>query len=87
MATIISRSKKLVVVYNYLDKEKKRKQKWDSFSSKAEANQRKKFVEYYQSIHGPVVVPDEQVLTQRALEREESNSNDITFSDYLERIC
>lgn len=83
MATIISRSKKLVVVYNYQDKEKKRKQKWDSFSSKTEATQRKKFVEYYQSIHGPVVVPDEQELTQLALKIEEGDTDDITFSDYL----
>lgn len=83
MATIISRSKKSVVVYSYVDNEKKRKQKWDSFLSRAEAFQRKKFVEYYQSVHGSVIVPDEQNLTQTALNIEDTGSNNVTFSEYL----
>ncbi|MBU5363027.1 site-specific integrase [Enterococcus raffinosus] len=83
MATIISRSKKSVVVYSYVDNEKKRKQKWDTFLSRAEAFQRKKFVEYYQSVNGSVIVPDEQNLTQAALDIAETNSNSVTFSDYL----
>ena len=83
METIISRSKKSVVVYSYVDNEKKRKQKWDSFLSRAEAFQRKKFVEYYQSVHGSVIVPDEQNLTQTALNIEDTGSNNVTFSEYL----
>lgn len=85
MATIISRSKKSVVVYSYVDNEKKRKQKWDSFSSRAEAHQRKKFVEYYQSIFGSVPVPEEQNLTKAALNIDEtqSQSTSVTFSEYL----
>lgn len=83
MATIISRSKKSVVVYSYVDNEKKRRQKWDTFLSRAEAFQRKKFVEYYQSVNGSVIVPDEQNLTQTALKIEDTSSNNVTFSEYL----
>lgn len=83
MATIISRSKTSAVVYSYMDNEKKRRQKWDSFPSRAEALQRKKFVEYYQSVFGSVPVPDEQDLTKAALSIEEKHFTSVTFSDYL----
>lgn len=83
MASIITRKKKSVVVYNYINKEKKRKQKWDSFSSKSEANKRLKFVEYFQSVHGLVIVPEEKELTQEVLKLDENSSESITFSEYI----
>ena len=83
MASIIPRSKKIVVVYSYINEEEKRKQKWDSFSSKAEANKRKKFVEYYQSVHGSVLVPDEKEFSQGLLHIEDETDERISFSEFI----
>ena len=84
MASIIPRNKKLVVVYSYINEEKKRKQKWDSFSSKSEASKRKKFVEYYQSVYGSVLVPDEKELSVGPLSSNEAETSErISLSEFI----
>ena len=83
MASIIPRNKKLVVVYSYINEEKKRKQKWDSFSSKSEANKRKRFIEYYQSVHGSVLVPDEKEFAEGTQNTDTETSERISLSDFI----
>ena len=56
MATVVKRNKKYYVVYNYLDAEGNRKQKWESKSTMREAQSRKKEVEYKKQI-GTFTVP------------------------------
>lgn len=55
MATIIKRKKSYAVVYSYNEGDEKR-QKWESFSTLAEAKKRKSEVEYKQGV-GSFVVP------------------------------
>ena len=83
MASIIPRNKKLVVVYSYINEEKRRKQKWDSFSSKSEANKRKRFIEYYQSVHGSVLVPDEKEFAEGTQNTDTETSERISLSDFI----
>lgn len=45
MASIQKRGKKHAVVYNYVDKDGQKRQKWETFSTKAEARKRKSAVE------------------------------------------
>ena len=45
MASIHKRNGKYAVMYNYVDENGKRKQKWESFKTQAEAMKRKKEVE------------------------------------------
>lgn len=45
MASIQKRGKKHVVVYTYIDKEGQKRQKWETFNTKAEARKRKSSVE------------------------------------------
>ncbi|MDD6503049.1 MAG: site-specific integrase [Oscillospiraceae bacterium] len=56
MASIVQRKNSFCVVYNYTDENGKRKQKWESYHSMAEAKKRKKEIEYRQEI-GTFVVP------------------------------
>ena len=49
MASIVKRGKNYCVVYNYYNERGIRKQKWESFSSRAEAEQRRHDVEYAKS--------------------------------------
>lgn len=46
MATIRERKGKYCVIYNYVDDEGKRRQKWETYKTKSEAVRRKKEVEY-----------------------------------------
>ena len=45
MASIKRRKDKFCVIYNYTDTDGKRKQKWETYATKAEAQKRKKEVE------------------------------------------
>ncbi len=56
MASIVERKGKYNVVYQYTNEEGKRKQKWETFRTKAEAVARKKEIEYKESA-GIFVVP------------------------------
>lgn len=56
MASIRKRGKSYSVVYNYIDDKGKRRQKWETYKSMAQARERKKEVDYKTSI-GTMVVP------------------------------
>ena len=56
MASIFQRNGKYAVMYTYVDESGKRKQKWESFKTKAEAYKRKKEVEYKKTA-GTLTVP------------------------------
>lgn len=42
MASIVKRKSKYSVVYDYIDENGKRRQRWETFSTNAEAKKRKK---------------------------------------------
>ena len=46
MASIRERNGKFNVIYSYTDADGKRKQKWETYATKAEAKKRKKEIEY-----------------------------------------
>ena len=56
MASVRKRNKKYTVIYSYLDPDGKRKQKWETYATKAEAIRRKKEIEFKGS-RGPIVIP------------------------------
>ena len=56
MASIVQRNGKFAVMYNYVDETGKRKQKWESYKTMAEAYKRKKEVEYKKAA-GKLTVP------------------------------
>ena len=61
MASIIKRKKKFSVVYTYTDENGNKRQKWETFSTKAEAKKRKKAVEYEQD-RGTFIVPQAKTV-------------------------
>lgn len=63
MATIIQKNKSYCVVYSYADENGKRKQKWETFKSMAEAKKRQKEVEYKEQI-GTFIVPKCKTLDE-----------------------
>ena len=46
MASIRERNGKFCVIYHYMDEEGKRRQKWETYKTRGEANRRKKEVEF-----------------------------------------
>ena len=56
MASIHERNGKFCVVYNYVNADGKRKQKWETYETRAEAKRRKKEIEY-RTAAGSLVVP------------------------------
>ena len=56
MASIHERNGKFCVVYNYVNVDGKRKQKWETYETRAEAKRRKKEIEY-RTAAGSLVVP------------------------------
>jgi len=56
MASIKKRGNSYCVIYNCLDENGRRRQKWESYATKAEAQKRKKEIEYKSAL-GPLVVP------------------------------
>jgi integrase len=63
MATIIQKNKSYCVVFSYSDEKGKRKQKWETFKSIAEAKKRLKEVEYKEQI-GTFIVPKCKTLDE-----------------------
>ena len=63
MASIVQRRNRYNVVYLYDAEDGKRKQKWESFKTLAEAKRRKYEVEYRQQI-GSMVVPTCKTLEE-----------------------
>ena len=56
MASIRERNGKFAVIYNYKDAEGKKRQKWETYSTRAEAKKRQKEIEYRQEM-GVFTVP------------------------------
>ena len=56
MASIKERNGKYCVIYNYVNPKGKRKQKWETFTTKAEAKARKAEIEYKET-NGTFIVP------------------------------
>ena len=87
MASVVKRKNKFAVAYRYIDTNGKAKQKWESFDSKAIANRRKRYIEYFQSIHGPIVVPTEkEIVSTKKLEEKPQEDKDekISVKDFLD---
>lgn len=55
MASIVERNHKFCVVYYYKNSAGQRRQKWETFQTKAEARKRKKEIEYKQELADFVV--------------------------------
>ena len=51
MASIRERNGKFCVIYNYKDSEGKKRQKWETFPTRADAKKRKKEIEYRQEMY------------------------------------
>jgi len=56
MATVKERKGKYVVIYDYKDENGKRRQKWETYKTRAEARRRKKQIEFKQQ-EGTFVIP------------------------------
>lgn len=56
MATIRERNGKYCVIYNYIDDNRKRRQKWETYKTKAEALRRKREIEFKKS-EGSFIIP------------------------------
>ena len=56
MATIRERNGKYCVIYNYTDKDGKRRQKWETYKTKAEAMRRRREIDYKKS-EGSFIIP------------------------------
>ena len=63
MASLKKRNGKYCVIYRYRDKEGKKKQKWETFDSRAEAVKRVKEIEYKKS-NGTFVVPQCKLMSE-----------------------
>lgn len=63
MATIVKRKNKYAVVYNYIDENGVKRQRWESFNTNAEAKKRKTQVEYQQDT-GDFIVPEARTVAQ-----------------------
>ena len=63
MASIKERNGKYCVIYTYTDENGNKKQKWETYKTKAEAKQRKKEIEYKEGL-GQVVIPQCKYLKE-----------------------
>ena len=61
MASIVKRKNKCSVVYAYFDEAGKRRQRWETFDTNAEAKKRKAQIEYEQE-SGTFIVPNAKTL-------------------------
>ncbi|EKK5271570.1 site-specific integrase [Enterococcus faecalis] len=84
MATVIQRKNSCAVIYRYIDLDNSKKQKWDSCATKAEANKRKKFVEYYQSVNGLVLVPNENGVVKDKQECQVLAESSVKLNEFLD---
>ena len=61
MASIVKRKSKYSVVYAYIDEHGKRRQRWETFDTSAEAKKRKTQIEYEQET-GNFIIPTAKTL-------------------------
>lgn len=86
MASIVKRNKKYAVVFSYITEEGEKKQKWETFPTKAEAAQRKKIIEYEQS-QGTFIVPSSTTIEELLNEYVEVyGKNAWSISTYSNRL-
>ena len=62
MASIRERNGKFAVIYNYRDAEGNKRQKWETYPTRADAKKRKKEIEYRQEM-GAFTVPKCKTVT------------------------
>ena len=62
MASIINRNGKYAVVFNYTDQDGKRRQKWETFTTKKEAQAYKAKMEYAQAAGMQMFVPSAKTV-------------------------
>lgn len=63
MASIVKRKNKYAVVYTYIDENGKKRQKWETFDTNADARKRKTQVEFEQET-GAFVVPEAKTVKE-----------------------
>ena len=63
MATITRRNGKFKVIYNYVDENGNRKQKWETYQSLPEAKRRKLELDY-KKLKGDIVIPSCRTLEE-----------------------
>ena len=63
MASIKERNGKYCVIYIYTDENGNKKQKWETYKTKAEAKQRKKEIEYKEGL-GQFIIPQWKYLRE-----------------------
>ena len=63
MASIVKRKSKYSVVYNIVDENGVKRQRWETFASQAEAKKRKAQIEYQQST-GTFIAPTAQTIRE-----------------------
>lgn len=61
MASIKERNDKFCVIYHYTDAEGKRRRIWETYNTKAEANKRKKEIEYREQLE-TFVIPNCKIV-------------------------
>ena len=63
MASIVKRKSKYSVVYNCIDENGVKRQRWETFASQAEAKKRKAQIEYQQST-GTFIAPTAKTVRE-----------------------
>lgn len=63
MASIVKRKNKYAVVYNYIDENGNKRQKWESFNTNAEAKKRKTQIEYEKD-NGTLIIPQAKTIKE-----------------------
>lgn len=63
MASLVERNKRYYVVYSYEDEKGEKKQKWEGFTTRADAVRRKSEVEYRKEV-GSVVIPQCETMNE-----------------------
>lgn len=63
MASIVKRKNKYSVVYSYIDENGKKRQKWETFDTNADACKRKAQVEFEQET-GTFIVPEAKTVKE-----------------------
>ena len=87
MASIRERNGKYCVIYRYTDSNGQKKQKWETYDTKAEAKKRRFEVEYQSEI-GKVVIPKCKTLNELLDEYVSLYGRDKwSFSTYEGNVC
>ena len=87
MASIVEKRGKYSVVVDYKDKDGKRRQKWESFDTKKEAEAYKAKIEYSKSVGLPTVMPNAETVEELMKEFVETYGREKwSYSNYASNI-